>query len=139
MCGDLEDYDPEIHAELLLNGIEKHIGLPLIPPTNNWAKDVANLELLTANKELLAQYQAMGSAVCRQRSGSDRLESIAQLAQIHAYLSGILTGLLLDDGSLQQIGIRKFLEGFSTGRSIDQEVSSMVTHDHQGTYTSMHL
>ena len=67
-----------------------------------------------------------------------QLESIAQMAQIHAYLSGILTGVLLDDGTLQQIGIQKFLEGVSVGRSIDQDVSSEVAHGHSHDHSHHH-
>ena len=73
---------------------------------------------------------AMGSAVSKRRDENEQLESIAQMAQIHAYLSGVLTGVLLDDGTLQQIGIQKFLEGVSVGRSIDQEVAADIAHGH---------
>ena len=95
-----------------------------------WAQDIAGLDLSSSNKELLAHFLAMGSAVSKRRNESEQLESIAQMAQIHAYLSGVLTGVLLDDGSLQQIGIQKFLEGVSIGRSIDQDVSNDMSHGH---------
>jgi len=130
MCGDLDDYDPGKHVELLLDGIKKHIGTPRVASSGSWAQDIADLELTASNKELLAHFMAMGSAVSRRRDENEQLESIAQMAQIHAYLSGVLTGVLLDDGTLQQIGIQKFLEGVSVGRSIDQEVAADIAHGH---------
>ena len=130
MCGDLDDYDPRKHVELLLDGIKKHIGTPRVASSGSWAQDIADLELTASNKELLAHFMAMGSAVSRRRDENEQLESIAQMAQIHAYLSGVLTGVLLDDGTLQQIGIQKFLEGVSVGRSIDQEVAADIAHGH---------
>ena len=108
MCGDLDDYDPGKHVELLLDGIKKHIGTPRVASSGSWAQDIADLDLTASNKELLAHFMAMGSAVSKRRDENEQLESIAQMAQIHAYLSGILTGVLLDDGTLQQIGIQKF-------------------------------
>ena len=30
MCGDLDEYDPGKHVELLLDGIKKHIGAPRV-------------------------------------------------------------------------------------------------------------
>ncbi len=130
MCGDLDDYDPGKHVELLLDGIKKHIGTPRMASSGSWAQDIADLDLTASNKELLAHFMAMGSAVSKRRDENEQLESIAQMAQIHAYLSGILTGVLLDDGTLQQIGIQKFLEGVSVGRSIDQEVAADIAHGH---------
>lgn len=130
MCGDLDDYDPGKHVELLLDGIKKHIGTPRVASSGSWAQDIADLDLTASNKELLAHFMAMGSAVSKRRDENEQLESIAQMAQIHAYLSGILTGVLLDDGTLQQIGIQKFLEGVSVGRSIDQEVAADIAHGH---------
>lgn len=130
MCGDLDEYDAGKHVELLLDGIKKHIGAPRIASSSTWAQDIADLDLTSSNKELLAHFMAMGSAVNKRRNESEQLESIAQMAQIHAYLSGVLTGVLLDDGMLQQIGIQKFLEGFSVGRSIDQDVSTDMAHGH---------
>ena len=130
MCGDLDDYDPRKHVELLLDGIKKHIGTPRMASSGSWAQDIADLDLTASNKELLAHFMAMGSAVSKRRDENEQLESIAQMAQIHAYLSGILTGVLLDDGTLQQIGIQKFLEGVSVGRSIDQEVAADIAHGH---------
>ena len=130
MCGDLDEYDAGKHVELLLDGIKKHFGAPRIASSSTWARDVANLDLTASNKELLAHFITMGSAVSKRRNESEQLESIAQMAQIHAYLSGVLTGVLLDDGMLQQIGIQKFLEGFSVGRSIDQDVSTDMAHGH---------
>ena len=130
MCGDLDDYDPGKHVELLLDGIKKHIGTPRVASSVSWAQDVADLDLTASNKELLAHFMAMGSAVSKRRDENEQLESIAQMAQIHAYLSGVLTGVLLDDGTLQQIGIQKFLEGVSVGRSIDQEVAADIAHGH---------
>ena len=130
MCGDLDDYDPGKHVELLLDGIKKHIGTPRVASSGSWAQDIANLDLTASNKELLAHFMAMGSAVSKRRDENEQLESIAQMAQIHAYLSGVLTGVLLDDGTLQQIGIQKFLEGVSVGRSIDQEVAADIAHGH---------
>ena len=130
MCGDLDDYDPGKHVELLLDGIKKHIGAPRVASSSSWAQDIADLDLTASNKELLAHFMAMGSAVSKRRDETEQLESIAQMAQIHAYLSGVLTGVLLDDGTLQQIGIQKFLEGVSVGRSIDQEVAADIAHGH---------
>jgi hypothetical protein len=130
MCGDLDDYDPGKHVELLLDGIKKHIGAPRVASSGSWAQDIADLDLTASNKELLAHFMAMGSAVSKRRDENEQLESIAQMAQIHAYLSGVLTGVLLDDGTLQQIGIQKFLEGVSLGRSIDQEVAADIAHGH---------
>ena len=130
MCGDLDDYDPGKHVELLLDGIKKHIGTPRMASSGSWAQDIADLDLTASNKELLAHFMAMGSAVSKRRDENEQLESIAQMAQIHAYLSGVLTGVLLDDGTLQQIGIQKFLEGVSVGRSIDQEVAADIAHGH---------
>ena len=130
MCGDLDDYDPGKHVELLLDGIKKHIGTPSVASSGSWAQDIADLDLTASNKELLAHFMAMGSAVSKRRDENEQLESIAQMAQIHAYLSGVLTGVLLDDGTLQQIGIQKFLEGVSVGRSIDQEVAADIAHGH---------
>ena len=130
MCGDLDEYDAEKHVELLLDGIKKHIGAPRVASSSTWAQDVASLDLSASNRELLAHFMAMGSAVSKRRNENEQLESIAQMAQIHAYLSGVLTGVLLDDGTLQQIGIQKFLEGFSIGRSIDQDVSNDMSHGH---------
>ena len=130
MCGDLDDYDPGKHVELLLDGIKKHIGTPRVASSGSWAQDIAELDLTASNKELLAHFMAMGSAVSKRRDENEQLESIAQMAQIHAYLSGVLTGVLLDDGTLQQIGIQKFLEGVSVGRSIDQEVAADIAHGH---------
>jgi len=130
MCGDLDDYDPGKHVELLLDGIKKHIGTPRVASSGSWAQDIANLDLTASNKELLAHFMAMGSAVSKRRDENEQLESIAQMAQIHAYLSGVLTGVLLDDGTLQQIGIQKFLEGVSVGRSIEQEVAADIAHGH---------
>ena len=130
MCGDLDDYDPGKHVELLLDGIKKHIGAPRVASSGSWAQDIADLDLTASNKELLAHFMAMGSAVSKRRDETEQLESIAQMAQIHAYLSGVLTGVLLDDGTLQQIGIQKFLEGVSVGRSIDQEVAADIAHGH---------
>ena len=130
MCGDLDDYDPGKHVELLLDGIKKHIGAPRMASSSSWAQDIADLDLTASNKELLAHFMAMGSAVSKRRDENEQLESIAQMAQIHAYLSGVLTGVLLDDGTLQQIGIQKFLEGVSVGRSIDQEVAADIAHGH---------
>ena len=130
MCGDLDDYDPGKHVELLLDGIKEHIGAPRVASSGSWAQDVADLDLTASNKELLAHFMAMGSAVSKRRDENEQLESIAQMAQIHAYLSGVLTGVLLDDGTLQQIGIQKFLEGVSVGRSIDQEVAADIAHGH---------
>ena len=130
MCGDLDDYDPGKHVELLLDGIKKHIGTPRVASSGSWAQDIADLDLTASNKELLAHFMAMGSAVSKRRDENEQLESIAQMAQIHAYLSGVLTGVLLDDGTLQQIGIQKFFEGVSVGRSIDQEVAADIAHGH---------
>lgn len=130
MCGDLDEYDAGKHVELLLDGIKKHIGVPRITSSSTWARDIADLDLTSSNKELLAHFMAMGTAVSQRRNASEQLESIAQMAQIHAYLSGVLTGVLLDDGTLQQIGIQKFLEGVSIGRSIDQDVSTDMAHGH---------
>jgi hypothetical protein len=130
MCGDLDDYDPGKHVELLLDGIKKHIGTPRVASSGSWAQDIADLDLTASNKELLAHFMAMGSAVSKRRDENEQLESIAQMAQIHAYLSGVLTGVLLDDGTLQQVGIQKFLEGVSVGRSIDQEVAADIAHGH---------
>jgi hypothetical protein len=130
MCGDLDDYDPGKHVELLLDGIKKHIGAPRVASSGSWAQDIADLDLTASNKELLAHFTAMGSAVSKRRDENEQLESIAQMAQIHAYLSGVLTGVLLDDGTLQQVGIQKFLEGVSVGRSIDQEVAADIAHGH---------
>ena len=130
MCGDLDDYDPVKHVELLLDGIKEHIGTPRVASSGSWAQDIADLDLTASNKELLAHFMAMGSAVSKRRDENEQLESIAQMAQIHAYLSGVLTGVLLDDGTLQQIGIQKFLEGVSVGRSIDQEVAADIAHGH---------
>ena len=130
MCGDLDDYDPGKHVKLLLDGIKKHIGTPRVASSSSWAQDIADLDLTASNKELLAHFMAMGSAVSKRRDENEQLESIAQVAQIHAYLSGVLTGVLLDDGTLQQIGIQKFLEGVSVGRSIDQEVAADIAHGH---------
>ena len=130
MCGDLDEYDPGKHVELLLDGIKKHIGAPRVASSISWAQDIASLDLSSSNKELLAHFMAMGSAVSKKRNESEQLESIAQMAQLHAYLSGILTGVLLDDGTLQQIGIQKFLEGVSIGRAIDQDVSNDMSHGH---------
>ena len=130
MCGDLDDYDPGKHVELLLDGIKKHIGAPRVASSGSWAQDIADLDLTASNKELLAHFMAMGSAVSKRRDENEQLESIAQMAQIHAYLSGVLTGVLLDDGTLQQIGIQKFLEGVSVGRSIDQDVAADIAHGH---------
>ena len=130
MCGDLDDYDPGKHVELLLDGVKKHIGTPRVASSGSWAQDIAELDLTASNKELLAHFMAMGSAVSKRRDENEQLESIAQMAQIHAYLSGVLTGVLLDDGTLQQIGIQKFLEGVSVGRSIDQEVAADIAHGH---------
>jgi len=130
MCGDLDDYDPGKHVELLLDGIKKHIGAPCVASSGSWAQDIADLDLTASNKELLAHFMAMGSAVSKRRDENEQLESIAQMAQIHAYLSGVLTGVLLDDGTLQQIGIQKFLEGVSVGRSIDQDVAADIAHGH---------
>ena len=130
MCGDLDDYDPGKHVELLLDGIKKHIGAPRVASSGSWAQDIADLDLTASNKELLAHFMAMGSAVSKRRDENEQLESIAQMAQIHAYLSGVLTGVLLDDGTLQQIGIQKFLEGVNVGRSIDQEVAADIAHGH---------
>ena len=130
MCGDLDDYDPGKHVELLLDGIKKHIGTPRVASSGSWAQDIADLDLTASNKELLAHFMAMGSAVSKRRDENEQLESIAQMAQIHAYLSGVLTGVLLDDGTLQQIGIQKFLEGVSVGRSIDLEVAADIAHGH---------
>ena len=130
MCGDLDDYDPGKHVELLLDGIKRHIGTPRVASSGSWAQDIADLDLTASNKELLAHFMAMGSAVSKRRDENEQLESIAQMAQIHAYLSGVLTGVLLDDGTLQQIGIQKFLEGVSVGRSIDQEVAADIAHGH---------
>ena len=138
MCGDLDDYDPGKHVELLLDGITKHIGNPRIASSSTWAQDIADLVLLSSNKELLAHFMAIGTAVSKRRNENEQLESIAQMAQIHAYLSGILTGVLLDDGTLQQIGIQKFLEGVSIGRSIDQDVSSDVAHGHSHSHGHHH-
>ena len=130
MCGDLDEYDPGKHVELLLDGIKKHIGAPRVASSSTWAQDIAGLDLSSSNKELLAHFTAMGSAVSKRRDESEQLESIAQMAQIHAYLSGVLTGVLLDDGTLQQIGIQKFLEGVNIGRLIDQDVSNDMSHGH---------
>ena len=138
MCGDLDDYDPRKHVELLLDGIKKHIGTPRVASSGSWAQDIADLDLTASNKELLAHFMAMGSAVSKRRDENEQLESIAQMAQIHAYLSGILTGVLLDDGTLQQIGIQKFLEGVSVGRSIDQEVAADIAHGHSNDHHHEH-
>jgi hypothetical protein len=138
MCGDLEEYDPGKHVDSLLDGIHKHIGRPHIASSSAWAQDIANLELNESNKELLAHFLAMGKAVCKHRPEKEQLESIAQMAQIHAYLSGILTGVLLDDGTLQQIGIQKFLEGVSVGRSIDQDVAADVAHGYAHDHSHHH-
>ena len=138
MCGDLDDYDPGKHVELLLDGIKKHIGTPRVASSGSWAQDIADLDLTASNKELLAHFMAMGSAVSKRRDETEQLESIAQMAQIHAYLSGVLTGVLLDDGTLQQIGIQKFLEGVSVGRSIDQEVATDIAHGHSHDHLHEH-
>jgi hypothetical protein len=138
MCGDLEEYDPGKHVDLLLDGINKHIGRPRIASSSTWAQDIANLESNESNKELLAHFLAMGKAVSKHRPEKEQLESIAQMAQIHAYLSGILTGVLLDDGTLQQIGIQKFLEGVSVGRSIDQDVAADIAHGHAHDHSHHH-
>ena len=138
MCGDLDEYDPGKHVELLLDGIKKHIGAPRVASSSSWAQDIADLDLVSSNKELLAHFMAMGSAVSKRRSENEQLESIAQMAQIHAYLSGVLTGVLLDDGTLQQIGIQKFLEGVSVGRAIDQDVSNDMSHGHSHDHSQGH-
>ena len=138
MCGDFDDYGPEKHVELLLDGIKKHIGTPRVASSGSWAQDIADLDLTASNKELLAHFMAMGSAVSKRRDENAQLESIAQMAQIHAYLSGVLTGVLLDDGTLQQIGIQKFLEGVSVGRSIDQEVAADIAHGHSHDHHHVH-
>ena len=80
----------------------------------------------------------MGKAVSKHRPEREQPESIAQMAQIHAYLSGILTGVLLDDGTLQQIGIQKFLEGVSVGRSIEQDVAGDTAHGHSHDHSHHH-
>ena len=138
MCGDLEDYDPGKHFDLLLAGINRHIGRPRIPSTSTWAQDIANLELNESNKELLAHFLAMGKAVSKHRPEKEQLECIAQMAQIHAYLSGVLTGVLLDDGTLQKIGIQKFLEGVSVGRCVDADVAADIAHGHSHDHRNHH-
>ena len=138
MCGDLDEYDPGKHVELLLDGIKKHIGAPRVASSSSWAQDIASLDQGSSNKELLAHFMAMGSAVSKRRNESEQLESIAQMAQIHAHLSGILTGVLLDDGTLQQIAIQKFLEGVNIGRSIDQDVSNDMSHGHSHDHSQRH-
>ena len=138
MCGDLDDYDPGKHVELMLDGIKKHIGNPRVASSGTWAQDIANLDLASSNKELLAHFMAMGTAVSKRRSENEQLESIAQMAQLHAYLSGILSGVLLDDGTLQRIGLQKFLEGVSVGRSIDQDISSDMAHGHPHDHSHDH-
>ena len=45
MCGDLDDYDPGKHVELLLDGIKKHIGTPRVASSGTWAQDIADLDL----------------------------------------------------------------------------------------------
>lgn len=130
MCGDLEEYDPVKHHELIVEAIREHLGEPSIGTSSNWAQEVADLGLEKANQELLAHFVAMGTAVSNHRAKNERLESIAQMAQIHAYLSGILSGVLLDDGTLQQIGLKKFLEGIRVGRAIDVDVASDIAQEH---------
>ena len=61
---------------------------------------------------------------------NDQPENIAQIAQVYALASGLLTGLLLDDGTLQRIGLSKFLEGFSLGRDIEQKSTNSSDHQH---------
>ena len=56
MCGDLEEYDPGKHVDLLLDGINKHIGRPRIVSSSTWAQDIADLELNESNKELLSHF-----------------------------------------------------------------------------------
>lgn len=130
MCGDLDEYDPGKHHELIINHIRKQLGEPTISGTKNWARDIANLDLEVANKELLSHFIAMEFAISSHKVERERLESLAQMAQIHAYLSGIFTGVLLDDGTLQQIGLQKFLEGIRVGRLIEANVSDEITHGH---------
>ena len=138
MCGDLDDYDPGKHAEILLKKLKEQIGKPTINTSSSWSQELAAMDLVESNKELLAHFLMMGNAVTLKRNESERLESIAQLAQVHAYLSGVLTGLLLDDGALQQIGIQKFLAGFSLGREIDKNASAVVAHGHSHGHAPQH-
>lgn len=138
MCGDLEDYDPGKHTEILLETLKERIGKPTVSTASSWSQEIAAMDLVESNKELLAHFLMMGNAVTLKRNESEQLESIAQLAQVHAYLSGILTGLLLDDGALQQIGIQKFLAGFSLGREIDKNTSAAVAYGHSHGHAHSH-
>ena len=132
MCGDLEEYDLENTSIYYSTELTNISVAPRIASSSTWARDIADLDLTSSNKELLAHFMAMGTAVSKRRNESEQLESIAQMAQLHAYLSGVLTGVLLDDGTLQQIGIQKFLEGFKR-RSLDRVSTDMAhghSHDH---------
>ena len=51
MCGDLEEYDPGKHVDLLLDGINKHIGRPRIVSSSTWAQDIADLEFTLSEEE----------------------------------------------------------------------------------------
>ncbi|MGA1206862.1 MAG: hypothetical protein ACO31Z_03735 [Litorivicinaceae bacterium] len=129
MCGDLEGQH-EIGSfhdfiQLALDGVVTG----QVPVNAEWARTVAGLPHQRANNEFMAQIFQMTRALVNQTPESQQPERIAQLAQVLARASGVLAGLLVDDGSLQRIGLHQFLGGVEQGRTIEHALTN-PTHNH---------
>jgi hypothetical protein len=130
MCGDLDEYNGPVSVESLLAETMRTTGTPSIPASKTWASEMAQLNASQSNRELLAHVLTMTKSLTMHHPDNDQPENIAQIAQVYALASGLLTGLLLDDGTLQRIGLSKFLEGFSLGRNIEKKSTNSSDHQH---------
>lgn len=129
MCGDLEGQHEIGSFHDFIQLALDDVAIGQVPVNAEWAHTVAGLPLARANNEFMAQLFQMTRAVVNQTPESQQPERIAQLAQVLARASGVLAGLLVDDGSLQRIGLHQFLGGVEQGRNIEQKLTN-PSHDH---------
>lgn len=129
MCGDLEgQHDIGSFHEFIQLALD-NMATAQIPSNQDWARTVAALPDQQANHELMAQIFQMARALVSQTPESHQPERIAQMAQVLARASGTLAGLLVDDGSLQRIGLHQFLAGVERGRHLEHQLTH-PSHDH---------
>jgi len=129
MCGDLEgQHELESFADFIDQAIDR-VAKATVPTDARWAQILATLPDDKANQELLAQVLKMAQAVMQHRPESLQPEGIAQMAQVFARASGLLAGLLVDDGSLQRIALSQLLAGVDQGRTLEHDLTT-PSHDH---------
>ena len=129
MCGDLEgQHDIGSFHEFIQLALDD-VATPQVPSNQDWARTIAALPDHKANHELMAQLFQMARALASHTPESQQPERIAQISQVLARASGVLAGLLVDDGSLQRIGLHQFLGGVEHGRTLEHQLTH-PSHDH---------